>query len=144
MTPFRNDPYLWGWVAILLMGAVIQLATASLALGWPVDAYNLVAGGLGASLILIGNQLGKSRSMYLIGLRTPWTLASEDVWVRTHRLAGKLTVGGGALIVVAAAVPLPSGPLAATILTVIGVAAGFPILYSLLLWRRERGAQPSE
>jgi uncharacterized membrane protein len=136
--------YLWGWTAILLMGAVIQLATASLALGWPVNAYNLIAGGLGASLILIGNQLGKSRSMYLIGLRTPWTLASEDVWIRTHRLAGKLMVGGGALILVAAAVPLPSGPLAAAILAVIGVAAGLPIVYSLLLWRRERAAQPSE
>lgn len=136
--------YLWGWVAILLMASVIQLATASLALGWPIRAYNLVAGGLGASLILIGNQLGKSRSMYLIGLRTPWTLASEEVWIRTHRLAGKLMVGGGALIVAAAALPLPSGPLAATILAVIGVAAGIPIVYSLLLWRREREAQPSE
>ncbi|HEX8625228.1 MAG TPA: SdpI family protein [Allosphingosinicella sp.] len=135
--------YLWGWVAILLMGSVIQLATASLALGWPIHAYNLIAGGLGASLILIGNQLGKSRSMYLIGLRTPWTLASEDVWVRTHRLAGKLVVAGGALIVVAAAL-LPSGPLAAIILAVVGVAAGIPIVYSLLLWRRERAAQPSE
>lgn len=82
--------------------------------------------------------------MYLIGLRTPWTLASEDVWVRTHRLAGKLMVGGGALILVAAAVPLRPGPLAAAILAVIGVAAGLPIVYSLLLWRRERAAQPSE
>jgi uncharacterized membrane protein len=136
--------YLWGWVAILLLGSVIELATVSMALGWPLQAYNLIAGGLGASLILIGNQLGKSRSMYLIGLRTPWTLASEDVWIRTHRLAGKLMVGGGALIVVAAALPLPPGPLSATILVVIGVAAGIPVVYSLLLWRRERSAQPSE
>jgi uncharacterized membrane protein len=136
--------YLWGWVAILLLGSVIELATVSMALGWPLHAYNLIAGGLGASLILIGNQLGKSRSMYLIGLRTPWTLASEDVWIRTHRLAGKLMVGGGALIVAAAALPLPPRPLSTTILAVIGVAAGIPVLYSLLLWRRERSAQPSE
>jgi uncharacterized membrane protein len=136
--------YLWGWVAILLMGSTIELATVSLALGWPVQAYNLIAGGLGASLVLIGNQLGKSRSMYLIGLRTPWTLASEDVWIRTHRLAGKLVVGGGALILAAAALPLPSGPLATLILAVIAVAAAAPAVYSLLLWRREHAAQSSE
>ncbi len=87
--------YLWGWVAILLMGAIIQLAVVAVALGWPVDTGRLVVGGTGAMLVLIGNQLGKSRSMYLIGMRTPWTLASEDVWIRTHRLAGKLMVAAG-------------------------------------------------
>ncbi|HMC92889.1 MAG TPA: SdpI family protein, partial [Allosphingosinicella sp.] len=40
---------------------------------------------IGAMFVLIGNQLGKSRSMYLVGIRTPWTLASEEVWIRTHR-----------------------------------------------------------
>lgn len=136
--------YLWGWVALLLMGSVIELALVSLALHWPVPANRLIVAGLGAMLILIGNQLGKSRSMYLIGLRTPWTLASEDVWIRTHRLAGKLMVGGGIVMIAAAALPLPSGPLAAVMLGVIAVAAGAPIVYSFLLWRRERAAQPSE
>jgi immunity protein, SdpI family len=136
--------YLWGWVALLLMGAVIELALVALALRWPVHANHLIVGGLGAMLILIGNQLGKSRSMYLIGLRTPWTLASEDVWMRTHRLAGKLMVGGGLLMIAAAALPIPSGPLATVMLGVIAVAAGVPIVYSFVLWRRERAAQPSE
>jgi immunity protein, SdpI family len=136
--------YLWGWIALLLMGGVIELALVSLALRWPVHANHLIAGGVGAMLILIGNQLGKSRSMYLIGLRTPWTLASEDVWIRTHRLAGKLMVAGGLVMIVAALLPLPSGPLATVMLGVIAVAAGVPIVYSFLLWRRERAAQPSE
>jgi uncharacterized membrane protein len=136
--------YLWGWVALLLMGGVLELALVSLALRWPVHAYHLIVAGLGAMLVLIGNQLGKSRSMYLIGVRTPWTLASEDVWIRTHRLAGKLMVGGGVVMMVAAMLPLPSGPLSAVMLATIAVAAGVPIVYSFLLWRRERAAQPSE
>jgi uncharacterized membrane protein len=136
--------YLWGWVALLLMGGVLQLALVSLALRWPVHAYHLIVAGLGAMLVLIGNQLGKSRSMYLIGVRTPWTLASEEVWIRTHRLAGKLMVGGGVVMMVAAMLPLPSGPLSAVMLATIAVAAGVPIVYSFLLWRRERAAQPSE
>lgn len=136
--------YLWGWVALLLLGAILQLATVSLALAWPVEAATLIVGGLGAVLVLIGNQLGKSRSMYMIGLRTPWTLASEEVWIRTHRLAGKLMVTGGVVIVAAALLDLPPAPLMRVMLGVVGVAAGVPIVYSFLLWRRERAAQPSE
>ncbi|HEX8469397.1 MAG TPA: SdpI family protein [Allosphingosinicella sp.] len=136
--------YLWGWAALLLMSAAIELALVALALGWSVHAAHIIAGGFGATLILIGNQLGKSRSMYLIGIRTPWTLASEEVWIRTHRLAGKLMVGGGFVTIGAALQPLPSGALATVMLGVIAVAAGVPIVYSFLLWRRERSAQPSE
>jgi uncharacterized membrane protein len=40
------------------------------------------------SLILMGNPMGKVRRNFFIGIRTPWTLASERVWYATHRLAG--------------------------------------------------------
>ncbi len=53
-------------------------------------------------LIVIGNYLGKTRSMFLGGVRTPWTLSSEYSWQRTHSLAGKLFVLSGALGFVAA------------------------------------------
>lgn len=136
--------YLWGWVAILLMGAAIELALVAPALGWPIDAGRTIVGATGAMLVLIGNQLGKSRSMYLIGMRTPWTLASEDVWIRTHRLAGKLMVAGGLLIVAAALIDPAPERLTALFIAVIALSAGVPIVYSFLLWRRERAAQASE
>jgi uncharacterized membrane protein len=129
--------YLWGWIGLLLMGAVIELALLSNALGWGIHTMHLMAVGTGILLMLIGNQLGKSRSMYLIGVRTPWTLASEEVWIRTHRLCGKLMVGGGLLILVTALLPVPSGVLAAVSAVVIMISAGVPILYSFILWRRE-------
>ena len=130
--------YLWGWLAILMIGAVIQLALLSTGLGWGIPVNQLIFGGIGVMLVLIGNQLGKSRSMYLIGIRTPWTLASEEVWIKTHRLCGKLMVVGGLAMVVAAMLPLPSGLFATVAIVVIAVAAGVPILYSFVAWRRER------
>jgi uncharacterized membrane protein len=132
--------YLWGWVGLLLMGAVIELALLSTAFDWGVRAMHLIAGGLGVMLMLIGNQLGKSRSMYLIGVRTPWTLASEEVWIKTHRLCGKLMVGGGLLMLVTALLPIPSGLLATVSAAVVLVSAGVPILYSYFAWRREARA----
>ena len=132
--------YLWGWVAILMIGAAIQLALLSTGLGWGIPVNHLIVGAIGVMLVLIGNQLGKSRSMYLIGLRTPWTLASEEVWIKTHRLCGKLMVLGGIAMMIAALLPLPSGVLATVGLAVIVVAAGVPILYSFIAWRHERRA----
>lgn len=135
--------YLWGWAALLLVGVAIEFVLVGVALHWPVPANQIVLGAVGLMLILIGNQLGKSRSMYLIGLRTPWTLASEEVWIKTHRLAGKLMVGGGLLMFAGSLLPMPSGIYATLFASVLGVAAGVPVVYSYLLWRRERRAQPS-
>jgi uncharacterized membrane protein len=41
---------------------------------------------------LIGNYFGTIRSNYFIGVRTPWTLNNDEVWKRTHVLAGRLWV----------------------------------------------------
>jgi uncharacterized membrane protein len=136
--------YLWGWLAMLLMGAVIQVALLSVGFGWGIAVNHLIVGAVGLVLVLIGNQLGKSRSMYLIGLRTPWTLASEEVWIKTHRLCGKLMVIGGLIMVVAALLPLPSGLLASVGIAVVVVSAGVPVAYSFVAWRREaKRDQPS-
>lgn len=137
--------YLWGWASILPVCAIVELSLVSAALGWDLPVDRLLAGGIGAMLVIIGNQLGKSRSMYLVGIRTPWTLASEEVWIRTHRLGGKLMVAGGLAMVAAALLPIPTEALAGTILAVILVAALVPIFYSWLLWRREtRDGNPDQ
>jgi uncharacterized membrane protein len=131
--------YLAAWTGLLLIGCVIQLSVASAAFKWPVHATSFILAGVGAMFVLIGNQLGKSRSMYMIGIRTPWTLASEEVWIKTHRLAGKLMVAGGLVLLIAAFLPLPSGLVATLTLGVLAIAVGIPLLYSFILWRREVG-----
>ncbi len=40
--------------------------------------------------LVLGNYLGKIRPNYFVGIRTPWTLEHEDVWVKTHRFTGYL------------------------------------------------------
>jgi len=135
--------YLAAWAGMLLIGCFILLAVASAAFHWPIHGTSFILAGVGAIFVLIGNQLGKSRSMYLIGIRTPWTLASEDVWIKTHRLAGKLMVAGGLLLLVAAFLPLPSGLVATLTISIIAIAVGMPLLYSFLLWRRERQSDQS-
>ena len=129
--------YLWGWIASLQLGAAIELAVVSDALGLGLPVNRVIIGSIGGSLVLLGNQFGKSRSMYLMGLRTPWTLASEDVWIRTHRLAGKLMVLAGLVVIAAALLPLPPSVLMRLMLGAVVAMALVPIVYSYLLWRRE-------
>jgi len=130
--------YYWSWAALLLMSAAIELVVVSVALRWNLRIEHVVAGAIGAMFVLIGNQLGKSRSMYLVGIRTPWTLASEEVWIRTHRLGGKLMVAGGLAMVAAALLPIPSGLLATVSGASLALIVGVPVVYSYILWRRER------
>ena len=130
--------YLWGWAALLFMQAVIELVILATALGRSVPVPDVVVGALGVMLVLIGNQLGKSRSMYLIGVRTPWTLASEEVWIKTHRLGGKLMVLAGLLMVAASALPFSPEARGLAVMLFGGTAVIVPVAYSYALWHRER------
>jgi len=52
--------------------------------------------------IVIGNYMPKCRQNYTMGIKLPWTLNDEENWNKTHRLAGKIWVAGGILIVISA------------------------------------------
>lgn len=136
--------YLWAWAGLLLIGAAIELVTISAALGWGMPADRVIMGAVGIMLALIGNQLGKSRSMYMVGIRTPWTLASEEVWIKTHRLGGKLMVAAGLVMVAAAFLPIPPELRGLVIGVSVGIAVAVPVIYSYFLWRQAKKAQPSE
>ncbi|MFN3945206.1 MAG: SdpI family protein [Allosphingosinicella sp.] len=134
--------YLWGWAAVLLTLGTVHLAVLGTALGLAVPVARLVAGSVGLMLVLIGNQLGKSRRMYMVGFRTPWTLASEEVWIKTHRLAGKLMVAGGAAVLAAALIGAGEPLLIGLLLLAVLIGVAVPLVYSYLLWRREQADQP--
>ena len=55
---------------------------------------------LSLMLIIIGNYLPKARQNYTMGIRIPWTLANEENWNRTHRLAGFLWMACGVVMLV--------------------------------------------
>lgn len=54
-----------------------------------VDVTSALVPALCVLLIGIGNYLGKTRSNFFGGIRTPWTLSSEYAWEKTHRLCGR-------------------------------------------------------
>lgn len=63
-----------------------------------VSIGRTVTAMVGALLIVMGNMMGKIKPNYFVGIRTPWTLADPDVWMRTHSLGGKLWFSLGVLL----------------------------------------------
>jgi uncharacterized membrane protein len=113
----------------LLLTVVTQLAAAGAS-----NAVNQYIPGLvGLLFVVLGNFMGKLTQNYFIGIRTPWTLSSKEVWFKTHRLAGRLFVVCGLVMVVASTVRAPI----AIILAAAAMAAVIPVVYSYLLHRRQ-------
>jgi uncharacterized membrane protein len=100
--------------------------------GTPLDVTRLVLGGILLFLALIGNVLGKVRRNFWVGVRTPWTLASDAVWEATHRLAAWLMVAGGLLGLVALLLGVPFW----WCFVLVMVFVLIPVPYSLILYKR--------
>ncbi|GAB4453412.1 MAG: hypothetical protein OHK0029_06180 [Armatimonadaceae bacterium] len=79
------------------MIAYLHLIMLRAALVPDMDSGRTVVGGIMAFFALIANQLGRVRRNLWVGVRTPWTLASDAVWVATHRFAARLWTISGAI-----------------------------------------------
>ncbi len=99
--------------------------------GGPLEPRWLI-GGIFLFFALLGNVLGKVRSNFWMGIRTPWTLASERVWNQTHRVGAWTFVAVGVVGFVAA---LAGVPLVVCFVFLM-VGALSPVLYSLVLYKR--------
>jgi uncharacterized membrane protein len=72
-----------------------------------MDLDRALIGGIFLFFALMGNVMGKVRKNFYIGIRVPWTLASDRVWNDTHRLAAWVMVAMGLIgfMLVLAGVP---------------------------------------
>lgn len=113
--------------------AVLYFATLGAALGYLQDVSSIVIFCISALFMLMGNYFGKIRQNYFIGIRVPWTIADEDVWNRTHRLAGKLWFLAGVLGILGAFLPRSIG--GTLFFGAITIGTLVPIAYSYKIFR---------
>jgi uncharacterized membrane protein len=125
------------WLSLLGLLVVLHGAAVVAATGAGVDMAGLVAAGIGAMFVVIGNVLGKVRSNFMFGIRTPWTLTSDRSWNRTHRLGGRLMVALGLVVIGATALGLRGEPLFAIVGGGGGTLVVGVVVYSYLAWRAD-------
>ena len=124
---------------VLWICPAVSLFTAAMiypnALGYSMNMTMFAMLLTGTLFVVIGNYLPKCRQNYTVGIKLPWTLADEDNWNRTHRMAGPLWVAGGFLVILDALLQFAGPYLFAGVLTLIAVA---PVVYSAALYVAKR------
>ena len=132
--PVLRTVLLWFCPAVSLLGGAVTLGTG---LGYEMPISTVVPVFMGLLFLILGNYLPKIRQNRTMGIKLPWTLASEENWTRTHRVAGFTWVAAGLLMLLSALLRL-HGPTVTVVL--LALAVGIPVLYSYLYYRRyEKG-----
>jgi uncharacterized membrane protein len=128
---FRST-YLYIMIVLVSMLAYIHLLSLAAGLGMAIDVGRAVIGGICLFIALLGNVLGKVRRNFYIGIRTPWTIADERVWNKTHRLAAKTCFACGLIGLVAVILGAPFWLPLATVIA----GPTIPAIYSLVFYKQ--------
>jgi uncharacterized membrane protein len=130
------NPFYISTLATIAILLVIEIAVTRAALNEAFAPNAVVGASVGALLAILGSVMGKVRKNFFFGVRTPWTLASDEVWLRTNRLGGQLFVFGGLVLIGTSFFKAVTAP--ATI-GVIAVIVLVPVVYSYVLYKRIEG-----
>jgi uncharacterized membrane protein len=117
-----------GLLLALHAGTVLQ------ALGWRINVAMIASVGSSVLIAIVGNYLGKVRSNFSFGIRTPWTLSSEQSWNKTHRLGGRLLFFLG----ISGAIAALANANQLFILLILGGTISLTVIlviYSYLVWK---------
>jgi len=84
-------PYYQKFVAIIIgFMLYIYLLTLLWPLGYTFDIIVMLVPAFSLIFYYAGVLIQNAKQNWFIGIRTPWTLSSEHVWNKTHKLGGKL------------------------------------------------------
>ncbi|MGH4051549.1 MAG: SdpI family protein [Clostridium sp.] len=124
--------YLKYLLIIFFLG--LEMTTLLIATGVVDNTPVLIQVSISLLFILLGNVMGRFKPNYFVGIKTPWTLANEQVWRKTHRIAGPVWVIGGILNVLLAVTGLNFNGMAFII--IIAVIVIVPTAYSYIIYQK--------
>lgn len=123
---------LYAWI-VPASSFIVQGSIYANALGWVKNSPTLVTAFLGIIFIILGNYLPKTHRNHTIGIRIPWTLSDDKKWYKTHRMAGKLWVIGGFIILLESFIQVALPYVMGVVIAIMIIA---PMIYSFLLSRK--------
>ena len=101
--PLQNNikdfiKYYWSFI-VLFMGYMLymELIIVVWNLGSTYNMFQALSPATGVLFISIGFIIGKSKRNWFMGIRTPWTLSSDIVWNKTHRVGKWVFIISGAI-----------------------------------------------
>ena len=124
----------------IVLIVAFMLYIHGLTLAWSLGHQDFKMSGailpfIGILFIAIGFMLRKAKRNFFIGIRTPWTLSSDNVWDKTHQLGSILFMVSGAFAIIGGVF----GGMAAFWLMFVPLIGSslFLVVYSYFLYRAE-------
>jgi uncharacterized membrane protein len=91
--------YFDGFITLIVLFLFyLYLLTIFWNLGMKFDMIKALIPALGILFYCSGVVLEQAKRNWFIGIRTPWTLSSNEVWNKTHQLGGRLFKMAGLLV----------------------------------------------
>lgn len=124
---------------VILFLAALYVVILGIALGWDISVPQVIGVGIGLLLAVLGNEMGRVKPNWFVGIRTPWTLSDPIVWRRTHRAGGRIFFVAGLTMIVAGLLLPPAYAFAVILIGALGAALA-SIAYSYIVWRQRASA----
>lgn len=86
-------------VAVVGMLVLVQFIVMQSATGTEFDLLPWVSVLVGVLLLVVANYMTKTEPNFFFGIRTPWTIANDEVWFRTHRHGAYLFALAGVVMI---------------------------------------------
>ena len=118
--------------ALLMLSVYLQVILWNL--GIQISPNVILPIGLGLFFFYTGILLEHAKRNWFIGIRTPWTLSSDQVWAKTHRVGGRLFKIAGVVALLGVLFP---GLALFFVLVPILLVAAYTVVYSYFQYRRE-------
>jgi len=129
-------PYFWFRTVLVIFFVLVYFYALWAALGTKLNINFFIIPAFSVLFIVIGLFLPKVKKNYFVGIRTPWTIHSEEVWDKTHQFGGKFFIAGGIIALVSLLFPKYYFPI---FITAILLAAFIPVIYSYFAFRKIGG-----
>ena len=128
-------------LAVTLYLSFLALVVVATPLYPAIRIPTVIGSGAGLLLMVLGNLMTKLRPNWFFGIRTRWTLESRDIWIKTHRLGGRLMMAGGVCILIFGLLLPMKLFVICVLLPAAAVMSIVPIVYSYVIWNRSRSVK---
>lgn len=131
----RRSVFLYVRNLILFIFFVLGLYSIRVAMSGKPEA-GLLGFLMGILFIAIGNLLPRVPANWFVGIRSPWTLSSETIWKKTHRLGGVLFFLSGLILAATSVAGIKMN--AVLIATLVPTVLVSGIIYPYALFAKEK------
>jgi len=122
-------------VVFVLFMSYIHMLVLVAGLGMDYNMVWFMVPAISVLFYYTGILLGNARRNWFVGIKTPWTLSSDGVWNKTHRIGGKMFRASA--VIALAGMAFGEWVIWFVIVPALFTAA-YTVVYSYVEYRRER------